>query len=92
MSDSPRQKVVLAPCMGVGKIVANVTRRAAYEIYAQCPEDVELLSIPALMAGDAHERELIQNNPTIIIDGCALRCTAHIFRQFGVDAAAKVYA
>ncbi|MEI6234307.1 MAG: putative zinc-binding protein [Planctomycetota bacterium] len=90
MSDSPRQKTVLAPCMGVGKIVANVTRRAAYAIHAQCPEDVELLSIPALMAGDAHERELIQNNPTIIIDGCALRCTAHIFRQFGVDAVAKI--
>lgn len=84
------QKTILAPCMGVGKIVANVTRRAAYEIHAQCPEDVELLSIPALMAGDAHERELIQNNPTIIIDGCALRCTAHIFRQFGVDAVAKI--
>ena len=84
------QKVVLAPCMGVGKIVAAVTRRAAYSIYAQCPEDVELLSIPALMAGDAHERDLIQNNPAIIIDGCALRCTAHIFRQFGVEAAAKI--
>jgi uncharacterized metal-binding protein len=76
--------------MGVGKIVASVTRRAAYLIHAQCPEDVELLSIPALLAGDAHERELIQNNPAIIIDGCALRCTAHIFRQFGVDAAAKI--
>ena len=90
MSDAPRTKTVLAPCMGVGKIVANVTRRAAYAIHAQCPEDVELLSIPALMAGDPHERDLIQNNPTIIIDGCALRCTAHIFRQFGVDAAAKI--
>lgn len=83
-------KTVLAPCMGVGKIVASVTRRAAYLIHAQCPEDVELLSIPALLAGDPHERELIQNNPAIIIDGCALRCTAHIFRQFGVDAAAKI--
>ncbi len=90
MSDSPRKKTILAPCMGVGKIVATVTRRAAYLIHAQCPEDVELLSIPALLAGDAHERALIQDNPTIIIDGCALRCTAHIFRQFGVDAAAKI--
>ena len=90
MNHNPSQKIVLAPCMGVGKIVAAVTRRAAYAIYNQCPEDVELLSIPALMAGDAHERELIQNHPAIIIDGCALRCTAHIFRQFGVDAAAKI--
>jgi len=86
----PRKKTVLAPCMGVGKIVANVTRRAAYQIKDQCPDDVELLSIPALLAGDPHERELIQNNPTIIIDGCALRCAAHIFRHLGVEAIAKI--
>lgn len=89
MSDS-KPKTLLAPCMGVGKIVANVTRRASYLIHAQCPEDVELLSIPALIAGDPHERELLRDNPAIIIDGCALRCTAHIFRQFGVEAAAKI--
>lgn len=90
MDGAPRKKTVLAPCMGVGKIVANVTRRAAYQIKDQCPDDVELLSIPALLAGDPHERELIQNNPTIIIDGCALRCAAHIFRHLGVDAIAKI--
>ena len=84
------KKTVLAPCMGVGKIVANVTRRASYLIQNQCPGEVELLSLPALLAGDPHERDLIQNNPVIAIDGCALRCAAHIFRQFGVEPVAKV--
>ena len=88
--DAPTKKTLLAPCMGVGKIVANVTRRASYLIHAQCPEDVELLSIPALIAGDPAERALLKNNPAIIIDGCALRCTAHIFRQFGIEPAAKI--
>ena len=83
-------KTVIAPCMGVGKIVANVTRRSSYLIKGQCPEDVELLSIPALLAGDAHERDLIQNNPSIVIDGCALRCAAHIYRMFGVEPIAKI--
>jgi uncharacterized metal-binding protein len=83
-------KTVIAPCMGVGKIVASVTRRASYLLKGQCPDDVELLSLPALLAGDAHERELLQNHPGIIIDGCALRCAAHIFRQFGVAAIAKI--
>jgi len=83
-------KTVISPCMGIGKIVASVTRRAAYHVQGQCPEDVELLSIPALIAGDPHERELIQNNPAIVIDGCALRCGAHIFKLFGVEPAAKI--
>ena len=63
-------------------------RRASYIIKGQCPEDIELLSLPALLAGDPHERDLLQNNPSIIIDGCALRCAAHIYRLFGVEAAA----
>jgi uncharacterized metal-binding protein len=83
-------KTVIAPCMGVGKIVASVTRRASYLLKDQCPDEVELLSLPALLAGDAHERDLLQNNPSIIIDGCALRCAAHIYRQFGVEAVAKI--
>jgi len=76
--------------MGVGKIVASVTRRAAYIVKDQCPDEVELLSLPALLAGDAHERDLIQNNPSLIIDGCALRCAAHIYKLFGVAPAAKI--
>jgi uncharacterized metal-binding protein len=76
--------------MGVGKIVANVTRRAAYLLKGQCPEDVELLSIPAFLAGDPEERALAANHPAVIIDGCALRCAAHIFRQHGLEAVAKI--
>jgi len=83
-------KTVLSPCMGVGKIVASVTRRASYMLMGQCPEDFELLSLPALLAGDPHERELLQKNPSIIIDGCALRCTAQIFNLYGVTPIAKI--
>jgi len=49
-----KPKTLLAPCMGVGKIVASVTRRASYKLMGQCPEDFELLSLPALLAGDSH--------------------------------------
>jgi uncharacterized metal-binding protein len=85
-----QEKVVLAPCMGVGKVVANVTRRAAYLTKGACPEDTELLSIPALLAGSAEERALLQNYPVVVIEGCVLRCASHVMKLMGVTPAAKI--
>ena len=97
MADAPTNaaepthaKTVLVPCMGVGKIVANVTRRAAYHLQGQCPEDVEILSIPAFLAGDPHERKLATEHNTLIIDGCNLRCAAQIFEHEGITPTIKV--
>ncbi|HEY3322647.1 MAG TPA: putative zinc-binding protein [Planctomycetota bacterium] len=84
------QKFVLAPCMGVGKIVANVTRRAAYLVHQKFPETTALLSLPALLAGDAEQRELIEHNPVILIDGCGERCGIHIFNELGVFPIGKI--
>ena len=86
----PHAKVVLAPCMGVGKVVANVTRRAAYLAKGACPEDTELLSIPALLAGSAEERALVANHPVVVIEGCVLRCASHVMKFFGVTPVAKI--
>ncbi len=86
---APRQKVVLAPCMGVGKVVANVTRRAAYLAKGACPEDTELLSIPALLAGSEEERELLKH-PVVVVEGCVLRCASHVMKFMGVTPAAKI--
>ncbi len=86
----PPNKVVLAPCMGVGKVVANVTRRAAYLAHGACPEDTELLSIPALLAGSEEERALLENHPVVVIEGCVLRCASHVMKFLGVTPAAKI--
>jgi uncharacterized metal-binding protein len=84
------EKVVLAPCMGVGKVVANVTRRAAYLTHAACPEDTEILSIPALLAGNEEERRLALEHPVVVIEGCVLRCASHVMKLIGATPAAKV--
>lgn len=84
------QKVLLAPCMGVGKVVANVTRRAAYLAKGACPEDTELLSIPALLAGSAEEKALLEQHPVVVIEGCVLRCASHVMKFMGVTPAAKI--
>ncbi|MCY3022691.1 MAG: hypothetical protein NTW87_27240 [Planctomycetota bacterium] len=83
-------RFVIAPCMGVGKIVANVTRRAAYLVHQKHPETTALLSLPALLAGDPEQRELVRNNPVILFDGCTERCGMHIFCQLGVWPIAKI--
>lgn len=84
------EKVVLAPCMGVGKVVASVTRRAAYLAHAACPEDTEILSIPALLAGSEEERRLALEHPVVVIEGCVLRCASHVMKLIGATPAAKV--
>jgi uncharacterized metal-binding protein len=76
--------------MGVGKIVANVTRRAAYLVHQRNPETTALLSLPALLAGNPEQRELVRNNPVILVDGCTERCGMHIFNQLGVYPVAKI--
>ncbi|MGD0093804.1 MAG: putative zinc-binding protein, partial [Planctomycetota bacterium] len=81
---------VIAPCMGVGKIVANVTRRAAYLVQQRNPETTAILSLPALLAGDPEQRELVKNRPVILVDGCTERCGMHIFNQLGVYPVAKI--
>jgi len=86
----PQEKVLLAPCMGVGKVVANVTRRAAYLAKGACPEDTELLSIPALLAGSPEEKALLEQHPVVVIEGCVLRCASHVMKFLGVTPAAKI--
>lgn len=84
------RKIVIAPCMGVGRIVANVTRRAACLIVRKYPAQTALLSLPALLAGDAEQCALVQDNPVIFLDGCGQRCAAHIFYHLGVNPVAKI--
>jgi uncharacterized metal-binding protein len=76
--------------MGVGKVVANVTRRAAYLAHGMCPEDTEILSIPALLAGDEQERRLVFEHPVVVIEGCVLRCASHVLKLIGARPAAKI--
>jgi uncharacterized metal-binding protein len=76
--------------MGVGKIVANVTRRAAYLVHQKHPDKTALLSLPALMAGDSEQRDLVKNNPVILADGCGERCATHIFHHLGVWPIARI--
>jgi uncharacterized metal-binding protein len=85
-----RPKIVILPCQGVGKILANITRRAAYLVHQRHPDTTALASVPALLAGDAEQRELVAANPVVLIDGCVERCGAHLLHRLSVWPVAKI--
>lgn len=85
-----KTRFVIAPCMGVGKVVATVTRRAAYLVRQRHPRTTALLSLPALLAGGPEQRDLVRDSPVILLDGCGERCGMHILHQLGVSPFAKI--
>jgi uncharacterized metal-binding protein len=82
--------ITLMPCMGLGKVAAQVTRTAAY-ILKDAEDDLVLLSIPLLFTGDETEIEKYTKNPVIAIDGCYFKCASHICKFTRIDPAARVF-
>ena len=89
------EKVCVYPCGGIGLIVSCVTRVAAYvleEELLQQAKKVGILSPPSLLRGLEEDRQLVENSPTIIIDGCAHQCGSNFLLLLGINPAARIYA
>ena len=82
--------VLLAPCMGVGKAAAMVTRRAAYLVHQAHSKTTVLLSLPALLAGDREQHRLARKLPVVLMNGCAHRCASRILASLGVQPVAAI--
>jgi len=81
---------LLAPCMGVGKAAAVVTRRAAYLVHQAHSKTTVLLSLPALLAGDREQHRLARKLPVVLMNGCAHRCASRILASIGVQPVAAI--
>ena len=83
MSGSP-QKVVIAPCSGIGKPYGTVSRMAAYRVTEDDrPEQTRLVPLALLVMGDEESGRIVAENPAITIDGCAQACATKMVQQSG---------
>ncbi|MEM3597289.1 MAG: putative zinc-binding protein, partial [Candidatus Bathyarchaeia archaeon] len=70
-------KIVIAPCSGVGQTVGTISRQAAYEIVDKlAPSETVLLCLPAYNIEVDEDVEMVKQNPMkiIAIEGCARLC------------------
>lgn len=86
------EKVVIYPCGGIGLHVSCVARQAGYLLEEELlKSEVEILDMHRLIRGMPDEIELLENYPTIIIDGCAHQCGSHLFWLLKVKPACRIY-
>lgn len=87
------EKVAVYPCGGVGFVVSSIARYAAYIVTEDLlPGQTEIVDAQRLISGMPDETQLVENHPTIIIDGCAYQCGSNLFRLLGLKPAARIQA
>ncbi len=84
-------KVAVYPCGGVGFVLSSVARYAAYVVTEDMlPGQTEIVDAVRLVCGFPDEIELVEDNPTVILDGCAYQCGSNLFRLLGIKPAARI--
>lgn len=79
-------KVVIAPCTGMGQTAGTISRHAAYKVVEQLsPNDTVLLCLPAYTIDVQEDVEMVEQNPDriIAIEGCANLCMTKVLKAKG---------
>lgn len=77
-------KVVVVACAGMDKPFGSVARDSVFKVVEELrPKEVELVSLPPLLAGVSSNSELVGNLPVITVDGCAERCATKLIVKNG---------
>src|SRR5205823_3504136 len=87
----PVTAITILPCQGIKRTGGRVTQRAAYHVV----EDrflgkTNLLCISALAAGVQEDVDMLENYPTVAVNGCGLRCATIAAEHHGIPAVASV--
>lgn len=84
-------KVAVYPCGGVGFPLSSVARYATFIVTEDMlPGETEIVDAARLINGMRDEVELVENHPTIIIDGCAYQCGSNLFRLLNIKPAVRI--
>lgn len=84
-------KVAVYPCGGVGFVLSSVARYAAYLVTEDLlPGLTEIVDAQRLISGMPDEVALVENHPTILIDGCGYQCGSNLFRMLELKPALRL--
>ncbi len=87
------EKVAVYPCGGVGFPLSSVARYATFIVTEDMlPGETEIVDAVRLISGLQDEVDLVEDNPTIVIDGCAYQCGSNLFRLLGLKPAVRILA
>ena len=83
--------IKVAPCTGMGKVLATVARVGALLATDEGKSDaLELICTPCVAAGLQREVERIKGSEVIVIDGCIDECCRKIFEENGAKIVADI--
>ena len=75
MNPSPKTKVIVIPCSGIGKAFGSISRDATYEVTENLRKsNTQTLCLALLVSGDQESLQLVRENKCITVDGCPLQC------------------
>ena len=87
-------KVVIAPCTGVGQTAGTISRYAAYKVVDELmPGKTVLLCLPAYTIDVEEDAEMVKQNPDriVAIEGCSNLCMTKILKEKGYKPTKMVY-
>lgn len=74
-NNQSEKKVIIIPCSGIGKSFGTIGREATYIVTDELqPDKTGTLCLSLLTMKDSESQKLVQNHPTITIDGCPSLC------------------
>jgi len=75
LTEENREKTLIIPCSGIGKPSGTISRLATYYIVEDLlPKETSTVCLPLLVIGDEKARQMVQQSPSIAVDGCHYKC------------------
>jgi uncharacterized metal-binding protein len=96
VSQAPREAgpvkgVTILPCQGIKRTGGRITQRAAYLLAEdQFLGKSQVLCISALAAGVPEDVVMIEEFPTLALDGCGMKCASKAAEKYGIPAVESV--
>ncbi|MCE5322045.1 putative zinc-binding protein [bacterium] len=75
--DVKKQKIIVMPCSGIGKVHGLIAREATYAVTDElAPDSFEPMCLALLVSGDEEALAKIKKMDCITVDGCPKLCAA----------------